>query len=107
MSALFFPASGVVPDSTLLFCDGPVWIGVRIDGVEPAEILAALERAVGLVRLAASYAPRGEGSPEKARDDGACVRADGCVCIHAAPAWERRLRCQFWTWTSKPGRIGA
>lgn len=54
----FFPAAGVLPDSTLLFCDGPVWVGVRVDGVDGAEILRVFDRLRRYVVVAASRAPR-------------------------------------------------
>lgn len=46
-------------DGTLLFCSGPVWIGISIAApTTEAEILAALEQLSRYVRVAAKSAPR-------------------------------------------------
>ncbi len=84
MNAPHFPKAADLPADSLLFMDGPVWIGVRIDGVDGAAILAAFDRLRRLVAVAASKAPR-SAAVFRLRDCEAggcsredCVRLDRC-----------------------------
>ena len=61
MTGPHFPAATDLPPGTLLFMDGPVWVGVRIEGVDGAAIMAAVLLLMPLVVPEAS--PTAERTP--------------------------------------------
>lgn len=80
----------LLPDSTLLFCEGPVWIGVRVEDATSAQILDALARLTRYVRVAAAHAPRGSANGSRFRSVCAC---GGSVMMHGTGANWGDLKC--------------